>query len=218
MNEESNKIIDITEENKPLPYCTVSKQVYLQDDNYLMYFSLGKKTDISCELYEYPKLYIIYQGILEIYDNNGNQWILNKYDAFMAPINIPIGVKSKDECIYMEIGFKKGTKMNNIIKSKEVFKLKDLIPYHDGKVINMDIASNDKMKFVIMSFDEKTGLTEHAAPAEALVMALDGEAIIGYEGHEYLIKEGETFKFDKYGKHYIKAQKKFKMALLLTFD
>ena len=38
---------------------------------------------------------------------------------------------------------------------------------------------------------------------------------IGYEGKEYRIHEGENFKFDKDGRHYVKAVGKFKMALLL---
>ena len=82
----------------------------------------------------------------------------------------------------------------------------------------MDLVNNDKMKFVIMSFDAGTGLSEHAAPGEALVFALDGEAVIGYEGKDYLLKAGETFKFDKLGKHSVKAENRFKMALLLVFD
>lgn len=57
---------------------------------------------------------------------------------------------------------------------------------------------------------------ELAAPGEALVTALDGEAVIGYEGKEYSIHAGENFKFDKDGRHYVKAAKKFKMALLLV--
>ena len=65
---------------------------------------------------------------------------------------------------------------------------------------------------------ERTDLTEHAAPDEALVIALDGEGIIGYEGEEYPIKAGGKFKFDKLGKHYVKIVKKFKMALLLVPD
>ena len=68
-----------------------------------------------------------------------------------------------------------------------------LIPYQDGKIVNMDLVNEPKMKFVVMSFDEGTGLSEHAAPGEALVFALDGEGIIGYEGKEFPIHEGETF-------------------------
>lgn len=82
----------------------------------------------------------------------------------------------------------------------------------------MDLVHNDKMKFVIMIFDEGTGLSEHAAPGEALLFALEGEAVIGYEGEKHTLKAGESFKFDKFGKHSVTATKKFKMALLLVLE
>lgn len=44
--------------------------------------------------------------------------------------------------------------MNKIIKSGEVMKLKDLISYEDGSITNIDVVSNDTMKFVLMAFDE----------------------------------------------------------------
>ncbi len=218
MNEKSGRIIDIAKENTPVPGCTVSKQVYMEDGYYISYFSLDKGTDISAEVYEYPKLCIIYEGTAEVFDADGNTWSLNKYESIVMPKNVPVGIRTATGCVYTEIGFRKETAMNNIIKSGEVFKLGELLPYQDGKIVNMDIVNEEKMKFVIMSFDEGTGLTEHAAPGEALVMALDGEGIIGYEGKEYPVKAGETFKFDKLGKHYVKAVKKFKMALLLVLD
>ncbi len=49
-------------------------------------------------------------------------------------------------------------------------------------------------------------------------MALDGEAVIGYDGQEQVIHAGETFKFDKFGKHSVSATKQFKMALLLVLE
>ena len=65
---------------------------------------------------------------------------------------------------------------------------------------------------------EGTGLSEHAAPGEAIIFALDGEGVIGYEGKEHPIKAGENFHFAKAGLHSVKATKKFKMALLLTLE
>lgn len=108
--------------------------------------------------------------------------------------------------------------MNKAVNPGEVFKLADLIPYQEGKIVNMDVVHNEKMKFVVMAFDEGTGLSEHAAPGEALIFALDGEAVIGYEGKEHPIKAGENFHFAKGGLHSVKAVKKFKMALLLTLE
>ena len=122
------------------------------------------------------------------------------------------------DSIYTEVEFRKEGTMNEILKAGEVFQLAELLPYQEGKIVNMDLVSNDKMKFVIMSFDAGTGLSEHAAPGEALVFALDGEAVIGYEGKEYTIHAGETFKFDKLGKHSVSATKQFKMALLLVLE
>ena len=82
----------------------------------------------------------------------------------------------------------------------------------------MDVVHNDKMKFVVMAFDEGTGLSEHAAPGEAIIFALDGEAVISYEGKDHVVCAGENFHFAKGGLHSVKATKKFKMALLLTLE
>ena len=41
---------------------------------------------------------------------------------------------------------------------------------------------------------------------------------IGYEGAEHVIKAGENFKFAKNGRHWVKANGRFKMALLLVID
>lgn len=80
----------------------------------------------------------------------------------------------------------------------------------------MDIASNERMKFVVMSFDAGTGLRPHTAPGDALLTSLDGEGVITYEGKDYTIHEGEQFVFEKGGLHAVKAVTKFKMSLLLT--
>ena len=108
--------------------------------------------------------------------------------------------------------------MNEAIKAGEVFRLAELVPYVEGKIVNMDVVHNDRMKFVVMAFDAGTGLSEHAAPGEALIFALDGEGVIGYEGEDHPIKAGENFHFAKARLHSVKATKRFKMALLLTLE
>mgnify|MGYP002617240192 FL=1 len=69
-----------------------------------------------------------------------------------------------------------------------------------------------------MSFGAGTGLSEHAAPGEALIFALEGKAVINYEGQDFPIKAGENFAFAKNGRHAVTADGPFKMALLLTLD
>lgn len=139
-------------------------------------------------------------------------------DSMVTAIDVPLGMRSAEGAIYTEITIRREDIMNEAIKAGEVFKLADLVPYAKDRIVNMDVVHNDKMKFVVMAFDEGTGLTEHAAPGEALVFALDGEAVIGYEGKEHPIQAGENFHFAKGGLHTVQATKQFKMALLLTLE
>ena len=108
--------------------------------------------------------------------------------------------------------------MNSIVKSGEVMKLKDLISYEEGSIANLDVVSNGTMKFVLMAFDEGTSLTPHRAPGNAILTALEGKAIIDYEGQDYELNAGESFRFDKNGLHSVTPQGKFKMSLLLVIE
>lgn len=218
MKEQSGKIIEFAKENRPVAGCTISKQIYYKDGTGIAIFSLASGTSISAESYEYHKLWTVYEGEIEVFTTDGRSRITTTGESILTPLHVSVGVKAKKDSIYTEVEFRKEGTMNEILKAGEVFQLAELLPYQEGKIVNMDLVSNDKMKFVIMSFDAGTGLSEHAAPGEALVFALDGEAVIGYEGKEYTIHAGETFKFDKLGKHSVSATKQFKMALLLVLE
>lgn len=214
MKEKTGAVFSIADDNQPVAGCTISKAVYDNGPDYISYFSLAKDTDISAEIYSYHKLILLNDGSMEVYTDK-EVFTLEKGDCIVAPTDTPVGMRTDTKAIYTEISIRRHT-MNNAIKAGEVFRLAELLPYQDGKIINMDVAYNEKMKFVIMSFDEGTGLTEHAAPGEALIFALDGKGIIGYEGKEHHIKAGENFKFAAGGRHWVKADGKFKMALLMT--
>lgn len=216
MNEKTGAVFSIVKDNQPVTGCTISKEVYASGQDYISYFSLAQDTDISAEIYNYHKLLILHEGSMEVFTDK-QVWTLNEGKALLTPTEIPVGMRTDTKAIYTEISIRRNT-MNNAVKAGEVFKLAELVPYQDGKIINMDIAHNEKMKFVIMSFGEGTGLAEHAAPGEALIFALDGKGVIGYEGKAYPIQAGENFKFAAGGKHWVKADGKFKMALLMTLE
>ncbi len=217
MKEKVGEVFSIAADNKPIAGCTVSKEIY-DGENSIVYFSLAPNTDISAEIYPYHKLVLVADGELEIYGDLGLQKKLEKGDAIVAPIDVAVGMKTDKGAVYTEIVVRREDMMNEAIKAGEVFKLAELLPYQEGKIVNMDIVHNDKMKFMVMAFDEGSGLSEHAAPGEAIIFALDGEGVIGYGGVEHTIKAGENFHFAKAGIHSVKAKTKFKMALLLTLE
>ena len=224
MNEKVGHVYSVATDYKPIPGCTTSKCIH-SGNNGIIYFSMAKNTDISAEIFPYHKLIIVASGSLEVYTRTSNvgetqetSITLGTGDSVLTPTDIPVGMRTQEGVIYTEIEIRRTDIMNEAIKAGQVFKLAELLPYQDGQIVNMHIVHNDKMKFVVMAFDEGTGLSEHAAPGEAIIFALDGEGVIGYEDEEYPIKAGENFHFAKGGMHSVKANKKFKMALLLTLE
>lgn len=189
---------------------------WLQDQ--IICFSLSRNTDISAEIYPYHKLIIMAEGVIEIYGADGFRRNLHTSDSIITLTDTPMGIRTAEGAVYTEVSIRRRDIMNEAIKAGEVFRLAEIVPYQDGKIVNMDVVHNDKMKFVIMAFDAGTELSEHAAPGEALIFVLDGEGVIGYEGKEHPIKAGENFRFAKAGIHSVKAAKRFKMALLLTLE
>ena len=207
-------VFTIAAENPMVPGCTVSMRV----TDTVYHFSLAAKTDISAEVYPYLKLIVMAAGEMEVDTGDGQRWPLRAGQCLITPTDTPVGMRSKSGAVYTEICLRRDTEMNEIIKVGEAFKLAELLPYQEGRIVNMDIINEPKLKFVLMSFDKGTGLSEHAAPGEALIFALDGAGVIGYEGKDHPIKAGENFKFAKGGLHAVKATEKFKMVLLLMLE
>ena len=217
MKEKIGEVFSIARDNRPIAGCTISKAIH-EGRNAIIYFSLAPDTDISAEVFTYHKLIMVAEGSLEVYGDSHYVRALTAGDGILTLTDTPMGMRTTSGAVYTEIEIQKEDIMNNAIKAGEVFKLAELIPYQDDKIINIDVAHNDKMKFVVMAFDKGTGLSEHAAPGEAIIFALDGEGVIGYEGEDHVIKAGENFHFAKGGRHSVKATEKFKMALLLTLE
>ena len=217
--EKMGKPFSIAAENAPVPGCTVSQELWAGGGEYVICFSLAERTDISAEVYEQRKLLVVCGGEMHMYaPAQKSDRRLAAGEGVVTPARTPVGVKSEGGAVYLEISIGRNEDMNEAIRAGEVFRLADLVPWQTGRIVNRDIARNEKMKFVVMAFDEGTGLTEHAAPGEALVFALEGKGIIGYEGREHVLSAGEQFCFAKGGKHWVKADERFKMALLLTLE
>lgn len=202
---------------------TISRDSKLGHITKVTHFSLGKDTSISQESYDHITMYIGAAGKGNIIiGEEARKLELTPDTVLIVPGGTLCGMETDTGLVYTEIilenNAEKEITMNANVKTNEVFALKNLIDYEEGSIANMDIVSNSTMKYVLMAFDEGTGLTPHRAPGNAIVFALDGKATIGYEGKDYELSAGECFKFEKNGLHSVTANGKFKMALLLVLE
>ena len=223
-------VFKIEEEHRPKAALTISTDACLGGAGKVHFFSLGPHTDISPERYDSPAIYIGAGGQADFVLGDGREQEVRGEDSFspvrleksgvlFVPGGILCGMKARETgFVYTEILLEKETKMNEILKPAEVFCLKDMIDYEKGSISNMDLASGSGAKLMILSFDEGCALSEHRAPGDALLFALEGKAVVGYEGKDYAIREGENFRFDKNGLHSVRADGRFKMALLLMLE
>jgi len=209
-------IFSIAAEHPPRDGLTISTPLITSEKTSVTAFSLGSGTDISPEAYDSQILYLGLLGGGTFSEDSRETGEVGSGDMLLIDKGTLSGVKTREGFVYTEIISKEEFVMNNKVTAGEVMKLSELLPYETGSIVNMDVASNDAMKFVIMAFDEGTGLSPHRAPGDALIFALEGTAIIGYEGEEHEIKAGENFRFAKNGLHSVTAKGKFKMALLLV--
>ncbi|MCX6688495.1 MAG: cupin domain-containing protein [Methanoregula sp.] len=104
-------------------------------------------------------------------------------------------------------------------KRKELFgkviNLAALVNYAEGTVASRMIISKKAGNITIFSFDENEGLSEHAAPFDAVVTILDGECEVWVAGETYQMKTGDSIIFPANVPHALSAITKFKMSLTM---
>jgi len=93
--------------------------------------------------------------------------------------------------------------------------LSQLIEFQSGAVVSREIVNQPTGTITLFAFDTGQGLSEHTAPFAALVLAIEGEAKITLSGAANTIKTGQMLLMPANSPHSLKAQKPFKMLLVM---
>lgn len=97
----------------------------------------------------------------------------------------------------------------------EVLPLADLVAYNEGSVVSRQITRAEAGNVTLFAFDKDQELSEHTAPFDALVHALDGEAEIRISGKPFHLKTGDAIIMPAGEPHAVKALTRFKMLLTM---
>lgn len=109
--------------------------------------------------------------------------------------------------------------MSEFIKNIEhakVLELKNIVGYEKGKIASLTLAGTDHVGITLFAFDEGEGVSTHAAPGDAMVVVLDGQAEITIDGTPIIAKEGDTVVMPAHIPHAVKAVTPFKMMLTVV--
>ena len=94
-------------------------------------------------------------------------------------------------------------------------KLTELIEYQRDSVVSKTIIKKEAGTVTLFAFSEGEGLSEHTAPYEAMVYAVNGEAEITVSGRSSVLRHGEMIILPANKPHAVKAWKRFKMLLIM---
>ena len=107
--------------------------------------------------------------------------------------------------------------MINTIFENEVFNLADKVDYRDGEFHPLVIDSNDKAEHVLMAVDKGVLIPDHKAPSDLIFQALEGEAVLQYEGKDIKVKKGEFLFLRKGAMHHLQAVTPFKFSMVRIY-
>jgi len=93
--------------------------------------------------------------------------------------------------------------------------LPNLIEYSDNSVVSKTLIDTEVGTITLFSFDVGQGLSEHAAPYDAFVQIIDGEAEIIIGGNPLHVATGQMVIMPANVPHALKATQKFKMLLTM---
>ncbi|MDY3943018.1 MAG: cupin domain-containing protein [Alloprevotella sp.] len=105
--------------------------------------------------------------------------------------------------------------MAGTVKHDMVFVAADLVAYAEGSIVSAQLTKNDAGNITLFAFDAEQGLSEHAAPFDAVVQVLDGEGTFTVGGTPHVVRQGETIIMPANIPHAVHANTPMKMMLTM---
>ncbi len=101
------------------------------------------------------------------------------------------------------------------IPEAKAIDLPGLVAYSEGAIVSRTIIENDAGTITVFAFDTGQGLSEHAAPFDALVQVLDGEGVFIIGGNLSRVGAGQIILMPANVPHAVRADVRFKMLLTM---
>ena len=93
--------------------------------------------------------------------------------------------------------------------------MNDLVSYQEGSIVSRTLMDKPVGTVTMFAFDQGQGLSEHAAPYDAMVHVLEGEVDLTLSGVVHSMKAGDVIVMPANEPHELKATKQFKMLLTM---
>jgi len=106
----------------------------------------------------------------------------------------------------------------NASRLDEPAALADLVDYQVGSIVSQTLVKARTGTVTIFAFDAGEGLSEHEAPFDALLFAVEGRATVRVGSKDHAMSGGEMVRLPAGVPHAVQAVDRFKMLLIMVRD
>ena len=103
------------------------------------------------------------------------------------------------------------------IPHEEVLVLAQQVSVLEGQVVSKTLAQNRHLSLTLFAFAKGEEISTHASTGDAMVLVLEGEALLTVDGKEHHVKAGETLVMPANKPHAVFAAEDMKMLLTVIF-
>jgi quercetin dioxygenase-like cupin family protein len=93
--------------------------------------------------------------------------------------------------------------------------LEQLIGYADDSIVSKTLLDKPIGTITLFAFDKGQRLSEHTAPFDAVVQAVEGQGVVTIDGSDHVVDAGQIIIMPANIPHAVLAEQKFKMLLTM---
>ena len=211
-----SKIYNLNADTKVIAKSVVSKRIFDCDNAHVDVFAFDTGEELDHEMLFCDSLAWVVEGGASLHYGD-KQMRLGGEQACLIEKKVWRKLVFNEPTKYVSIDFKEDLMIDHLPKAA-IFSLVDAVEYEEGKIVSKTLVKNESGSMSLLSFSKDQQLSTHAAPGDALLVALDGEMKLTIGDEHFDIKKGDTIVLPGKIPHGLKIPEKFKMLLIVTKD
>ena len=211
-----SKIYNLNADTKVIAKSVVSKRIFDCENAHVDVFAFDTGEELDHEMLFCDSLAWVVEGGASLHYGEKHM-CLGGEQACLIEKKVWRKLVFNEPTKYVSIDFKEDLMIDHLPKAA-IFSLVDAVEYEEGKIVSKTLVKNESGSMSLLSFSKDQQLSTHAAPGDALLVALDGEMKLTIGDEHFDIKKGDTIVLPGKIPHGLKIPEKFKMLLIVTKD
>ena len=211
-----SKIYNLNADTKVIAKSVVSKRIFDCENAHVDVFAFDTGEELDHEMLFCDSLAWVVEGGASLHYGE-KQMRLGGEQACLIEKKVWRKLVFNEPTKYVSIDFKEDLMIDHLPKAA-IFSLAGAVEYEEGKIVSKTLVKNESGSMSLLSFSKDQQLSTHAAPGDALLIALEGEMKLTIGDEHFDIKKGDTIVLPGKIPHALKVADKFKMLLIVTKD